>query len=194
MDLSRIKNRDPAVAIFPGSTFPIGIRPLPQNKIDDARARAQEYFAALGVSDKYHLGLWLGGEILSCALTTVDGSARWTPSEIRAACSPQQLSELLDLWREVQNASEPKGYKLEAEIELQCAEGVGDAVSDIGRAVLAGSAVAYYGDPVSDLTDGQLSYYATLRSVHNKRTEGSGNRCVSLEMLERKAGRRRRHA
>lgn len=110
---------------------------------------------------------------------------RFTAEDLRAV-SLRELSDLFQSWLSVQESDIPDTDQMLAVIELQYANG-GPCTTD---GVIAASSTLdqFYGLPAGKLSVGQISYYRCLRVIENKRAT-SGERCVSLSALQKRANK-----
>ncbi|MCA9667379.1 MAG: hypothetical protein KC503_17385 [Myxococcales bacterium] len=181
MDVSRYRLAAPQLRRFPGTRQPVSLRPLPQNTLDKARAGVEALFGFEGLPCE-------GGAFDRAVALAV---LRLATGETLEHITLRQAAELSALWVDVQDAStldDDALDRLDAEIELQIAEGKGIAAGDATAAAQCPTPQDFYGRHALDLTDGQLLYYLSLRAVH-ARVYGEEERCVSLEELRRRAGR-----
>lgn len=191
LDLGRIKSRAPRLRRWPGTAITFGIQPLSPSDFDECRMAAEEMCRPFGGQASEVYQMQYHAALLSRAF--VDPSTNrslMTPAEILACSTSAELAELVDLWISVQREHAPRQSQLEAEIELQFAEG-GRGLTDAAAAVSCESAADFYGIAVGDVTEGQLGYYLSLRHIHHKVYGDNGDfkRCVNLGYLKKLAGR-----
>jgi hypothetical protein len=194
VDVALYRSRAPRPRYWPNSTKLIGFRPLSRIAIEDACDRVDRRWAELDLPDNQALHDQAeAAEVLELALCRPERPFEpiGTAQELLEALEPEELFHLADLWFDVQNDSSPEQRKLEAELELRNVEKDQLVYGQVLNAGQCSTAAEFYGEPIEQLTDGQLSYFFSLQLVHNRAYGDTGDktRCISLSHLRKQAGR-----
>lgn len=189
VDLSLYRSASARWRPFPGAPDTVvGLRPLPAAVIEEAGRGVEERWRSLGLRPSGPLfDVDVDLAVLARAVVLEDGQGVSTSA--LAQLSAVRVRQLAGMWAAVQVESSPPDLDaLEALLELQCSRHEGEGVQDVINAGHSETAVDFYGVAVGNLTDGQLLYFSTCKTVHYNITQEK-DRWVSKKLLEQRADR-----
>ena len=149
---------------------------LSRGKIEAARQRAKARFEVEGIeSVGIFFELQAIAEILADAAATSSGA-------VLSSLSAPELVFVYDEYQSLVEKSFPDLGKLNTELRKRVCKDP-DVILDGRAAYISDSASRFYGLPEDELTDGQLAYYAYLKSAFREFHVEGQNKIVSNEWL-----------
>lgn len=179
MDVYRYKFPGPRFLRWPRRSDPVQVEMLSRGKIEEARQKAKALFEARGLEQS---GIFF--ELQSIAEVLAVATATSSDAVLSSLSAPELVGLYKQYHKMVEESFPDLNHFNESLRKKVCKDP--DIILDGKAAYMSENAGAFYGKPESELTDGQLAYFAYLKAAFREFHVEGHNKLVSNEWLNSK--------